>query len=86
MGIIVKTGLVIQIKQLRDENSEEEPHLSLDKKYKIVEVSHGVVFVINNQGERWSIRNDNWKLAKEEYVAPKTDIEWLDRVQANFKG
>lgn len=41
------------------------------------------VYVTNDQGEEWQIEKDAFDLIKKE--PPKNDIEWLDRIQQNFK-
>lgn len=77
-----KVGDRIKVKLMREFNEEREPSLSLNKFYYIQSMNDTHIFVNNNFDNSYSICLDNIYIPNN---PPKNDVEWLNRIQDNFK-
>ena len=65
--------------------------LTLGKEYKVIKVhspdddNDYLITLINDADEMMEYFNYRFQLVKKEYKPCVNDIEWLDRVQSNFK-
>lgn len=62
------------------------PHLTMNKIYYVDRVGPRVVYFISDNGEEANVYTESFtslfELIKE---PPRTELEWLDRIQENFR-
>lgn len=61
------------------------PYVSRGVIYEVLQTDDQRCLILNNGNQKWFVRNDCFKLIKKVTSVPKNEVEWLDRVQENFK-